>query len=169
MKGDQETNRLVDERDRLDQKLDELADLIHDAEQEEEDAPTEGIRREANEVAARGRGVAHLIEEYGSDAEISVKGLNSGEYARVDDKVAEIRQNKSGPVPGAYRNVFAAAGLVDAPFLDEDADFDDRQAAISDQPVEVTKYLEARVNDLTTVSQGNWTPLRERLEARRTE
>lgn len=164
---EQETRVLGDERDRLDAALDDMVDQLDAA---DSDTAAQAIRQQAQEIDARGRGVAYLIDEHGADAEVTVRGLAAGDYAEVEDRVAALRdqQGTDSALPGAHRNIFAAAGLVDAPFLPEDADtnsLDVRLDAVADQPTGVAKYLEAIVNDLTTVDEGNWKPLRERLVA----
>ncbi|PSP80166.1 hypothetical protein BRC81_02960 [Halobacteriales archaeon QS_1_68_20] len=164
--------RLGDAFDELDAHLDELAAMLQDA--DSETASAQALLRRANETEARLSGVAWLIEEYGEDATVTVTGLGAGDFARVEDRVATIRaqSDEPGGVPGSKRNVVAAAGLVDAPFLDLDEDASERQqfkqklgAVGSDQlPVGVTKWLEHLVNEESSI-EGNWTPLSERLAA----
>lgn len=159
----EETIRLGDALDELDDRLDDLAASLQDA--EDGTASAAVLQRSANEIDTQGADLAGLVEEYGEDAEVTVRGLDAGEYARVEDRAAAMRAqaDQPGGMPGSTRNVWAAAGLVDAPFLDEDADFDQKIQAVASLDPGVAKWLEARVNDLTSVSEGNWTPLRERL------
>jgi len=127
------------------------------------------LKQSANEIETRLAGVAHLIDQHGADAEITVRGLDAGAYARVQDRGEAIRSQRDlpGDIPGARANIFAATGLVDAPFLgaaDIDGDpLDAKLDAISGQPIGVSKYIEGVANDLTTVSAGNFESLRERL------
>lgn len=165
MSLDTKTVTLGEERDRLDEALDDLADILADA-----DDSTSGqrLRQRGNDLDQQGRGIAHLVDEHGADAEVVVRGLDSGEFARVEDRVADIRaQREGGQTPGAHRNVYAAMGIVDAPFADDPESFDDRLDAVTDLPIGATKWLYALVDDLTTVEEGNWTSLRERLQERR--
>jgi len=169
MTGAEETRRLSEERDRLDQELDGLAEKLVDAESGTQSAQM--LQRSANEAETRLAGVCHLIDEYGADATVTVQGLDAGGYARVQDRAEAIRaqRDKPGDVPGARSNIFAAQGLVDAPFLDAEdlADevdpLDAKLAAVSSQPLGVAKYLESIANELTTVSEGNFASLQERL------
>jgi len=168
-----ETLRLGDELDRLDEQADEYAQLLDDVDEDEEgsEASAAALRQSANELDQHGRGVAYLAAEYGDDAEVTVAGLDAGEFARVEDRVAEIRANRDSQTatPGAHRNVYAAVGLEDAPFLDLDDDLSQREqvdaklAAVSQLPVGATKWLYDRVDDLTTVDEGNWQPFSRRL------
>lgn len=166
-----ETIRLGDELDRLDQEADEYTTMLADV--DEDSASTAALNQSANELDQHGRGVAYLAAEYGEDAEVTVAGLDSGEFARVEDRVAAIRAGRSdqSPTPGAHRNVYAAMGVVDAPFLDLDDDLSKREEldakldAVGRQPVGVTKWLYSRVDDLTTVSEGNWRRFGERTPA----
>ena len=170
-----ETIRLGDELDRLDKQADEYAELMANAD-EEESASAAALQQSANELDQQGRGVAYLAAEYGEDAEVTVAGLDSGEFGRVEDRVAAIRAGRDdqSPTPGAHRNVYAATGLVDAPFLDLDEEMgelsqreriDRKLAAVTSQPVGVTKWLYRRVDDLSTVDEGNWRSFGERLPA----
>lgn len=166
-----DTRRLGDERDRLDDELDDLADRLVDAEQGTQSAQM--LQATANETETRLAGVAHLIDRHGADATVTVQGLDAGAYARVQDRAEALRsqRDRPGDIPGARANIFAAQGLVDAPFLDEDSDMDPldaKLAAVSSQPLGVAKYLESVANDLTTVSEGNFRSLRERLAEKST-
>lgn len=168
----EETRRLGDERDRLDGELDDLAERLVDAEEGTQSAQM--LQRSANNVETRLAGVAHLIEQHGSDATVTVEGLDAGAYARVQDRAEAVRTQRDHPgdIPGARANIFAAMGLVDAPFLDDtDTEMDPLDAtlqAISNQPLGVAKYIESVANKLTTVSEGNFKSLRERLAAKTT-
>lgn len=171
----QETRQLTAERDRLDSALDELAETIAEAE-----AP-DAFHQEAQEVEARLRGVEYLIETHGEDGTVTLRGLSSGSYGRVEDRVQEMREQRNArQLPGARRNVFAAIGLVDAPFFDfappqdltkfnheefssESEWTDAKLEAVANQPIGVAKYIEGVVNDLTTVDEGNSKSLRQRL------
>jgi hypothetical protein len=158
----EETRRLGDEFDRLDEALDDISDSVAEA---DDNASGQALRQHANELDAQLSGVAYLIEEYGEDATITVRGLDAGEYGQVEDDVSAVRAQRDEPggVAGARRVIFAGRGLVDAPFLEDGATGDDTIAAVRNQPVGVAKYLEAVVNDLTTVESGNYKGLRERL------
>lgn len=159
---DDETVVLGEELERLDAEADEVASKYADVDDASESAAA--INQHANELDQVGRAVGALVEEHGADATVTVRGLNAGEYARVEDRAAAMRQEAGGstPIPGSYRNVFAAMGIVDAPFIDADADWDDRIRAVASQPPGVAIWLQNKVDDLTTVSAGNWTPLAER-------
>lgn len=143
-------------------------------------ADADAIRYGATELAQRGAAVAGLIEEYGADAEVTVRGLTAGRYARVEDRVATHRQRRDDlqAARGYHRNVYAAAGLVDAPFFDRDAaadrvgapnqerawadlatreQLDAAVAVVADQPPGVVKWLHGLVDDVTG-GPGNWKP-----------
>lgn len=159
----EETVTLGAELERLDSAVDDVAASLQDV--EGDTASAQALRQYANDLDTQGAALAALVEKYGTDATVTVRGLSAGEYARVEDRTAAMRDQSDQPggLPGSSRNVFAAAGLVDAPFLETGADFDGRVSAVADQSVGVAKWLESKVNDLTSVDEGNWTPLRERL------
>lgn len=167
----EETYVLGEERERLDERLDELAAKLVDA--DEGSTAAQAILDAANTVDTRGEGVAWLIEQHGPDAEVTVAALTAGDYARVQDRLAGMaaQAGQSADLPGSRTNIYAAAGLVDAPFLDGDEDFDARIEAVADQPVGVAQWLEGRVNHVTTrgSSEGNWDSLEDRLAERTAE
>jgi len=162
------TYTLRDERERLDERLDELADRAADA---DEGAGERAVMQVAREVEIRLQGVQHLINEYGADGTVTVKALTAGDTAEIEDRAAGYRTqtDHTGGVPGARRNLTAASGLQDAPFLDDPDDFDDRLAAVSEQPTGVVKWLRARAEDLASVDEGNVQSFDERLAARSSE
>lgn len=161
----EQTYRLGDEFDRLDGDLDEAAEQLREA---EPDTPSaEILRSHANDLETQLGGVAWLIDEYGEDTEVTVVGLDAGMYARVQDRASAMRaqRDEPGDIPGARAQVFAAMGLESAPFLDEGAtSLDEKLSALTDGiPIGVAQWLEGRANELTTVSQGNFRSLSERL------
>lgn len=155
---------LSDERARLDDRLDELADEIVAA-----DEPA-ALREVAAQVETRLAGVAHLIDAHSADATVTVRGLTAGEYAKVEDRLAAMRAEAPGEdVPGAQTNLVAAAGLVDAPFVPADVDPDDLGAmleVVSDQPVGVARWLYALVDDRMSLEGNGYVPLNERIAVR---
>lgn len=163
----EETRRLGEERDRLDAKLDDYADKLVNA--DGGTASAQALQQAASNIETQLGGVDYLVQQFGESAEVTVKGLNAGEFARVQDRAATMRaqRDEPGDIPGARSNVFAAMGVVDAPFLDEDAaTLDDRVQAVTSQPIGVSKWLESIANELTTANEGNYKSLGERLADR---
>jgi hypothetical protein len=152
------TLTIGDEFRRLDNRLDDLTDKIATADE------TAAVEQIAASVETQLSGVAHLREEYGPDATVEIESHTAGDIARIEDEIAK-RQEQRGQstLPGTRMNLFVAAGLVDAPFLDADADHDETLVTVADQPVGVVRWLRARINEETTVSEGNWKSLDERL------
>lgn len=171
----QETYTLGDERDRIDDDLDALADKLVAA--DDDTASAQHLKQQASSLETQLGGLSYLISEHGADATVTVGGLDAGEYAQVQDRAATFRAqtDSEGGVPGARRNVFAAMGVVDAPFLDREtiADAEDPLGAtldaVASQPVGVAEWLESRANELTTVSEGDFRSFSERLAARSTD
>jgi hypothetical protein len=158
-----ETVQLADERDRLEDRLDELAELLVDA---DDSAAAASLKRQATNVESRLNGLDYLIAQYGESATITIEGMDAGAYARVDDRLADIRAERdgAGDAPGSRRNAVAAMGLVDAPFIDEPSpDFETCAEAITGLPVGAVRYLEHKTNALTEADTGNSASLRELL------
>lgn len=156
----EETLVLGEEFDRLDDRLDELARQYADA-----DDPTT-LEAIVSDVETQARALSHLCEEFGRDTEVTVRGLKAGEYAAVEDKVARYRQDADGnPTPGARKNVFVGAGLVDGPWDGlEDADgLDDYVAIVAQRSPGTRDWLFSRINELTTVSAEGFRSFSARL------
>lgn len=182
------TVTLDDERKRLDTALDDIVETL--AEANSETATARRLMREARDLDQAGRAVDYLIEGddedddseagpgdegfagYDPDATVTVRELDGEAWGRVEDRVATMAsaQPGSGGVPGSSRNVYAAAGLVDAPFLngvgsDVLGDKADAVASLTPAPG-AQKWLESLVDDVGSVDEGNWQPLAERFAAR---
>jgi len=161
-----ETLTLSEERQRLDTRLEELADKIVQA-----DDPA-ALRSVGAQIETRLSGVVYLADKHGADTTVVVRGLTAGDYAEVEDRLAQMREEAGQEeLPGASTNLFAAGGLVDAPFIDGDGDnppLEDRLAAVADQPVGVAKWLESRVNDCTTVEGNDFRRLDKRIADKQT-
>lgn len=165
------TVTLGDERDRLDGELDALVDRLADA--DAETATAKRLMREARDLDQAGQAVAALADEHDPDATVTVRELDGEAWGRVEDRVATMAsaQPGSGGVPGSSRNVYAAAGLVDAPFLngvgqgDPLGDTTEAVASLTPAPG-AQKWLESLVDDVGSVDEGNWQPLAQRFAAR---
>lgn len=170
-----ETFVLGDERDRLDDRLDELADEFVEMGENNPLRPRHAA--EADEVENHLDALDWACEALGAEEEVVVRGLSAGEHARVVDWVDE---HMRGGGPGSRQNVLVAAGLVDAPFLDVESDGDaesddagpsieDALPAVASLPPGFRDWLQSCVDDLTTVSEGNSQSFDERIRARRGE
>jgi hypothetical protein len=154
------TVTLGDERDRLSAELDDLADDLAAA-----DDPPAKLWSEAQDLDQAGEAVAALAARHGDEATVTVRGLTAGEIARVEDHLDD-----SDGGAGASRIAYAAAGLEDAPFLDDDAvSLQARMEAIADEAVGVRVWIEELVDDVGSPDEGNWQPLAERLAATDTD
>jgi len=153
---------LADEREQLDKDLDELADKILNA-----DDPA-ALKKAAANIETKLSGVAYLIETYGEGAEVKCRGLTAGEYAQIEDQLAAMRaEADGGELPGAKSNLFAAAGVVNAPFMDEhDPHWESALDTIAEQPVGVARWLFDKVNEATNLQGNGYRSLNERLAAK---
>jgi hypothetical protein len=160
------TIRLGDARDRLDARLDELAAQVEDP-----DAPPRDVLEEAQAIESqRLPGVMWGIAEYGADAEVTIGELSHGEMAEVTDRVSGAQAEQIGGadgVSGAATTFFVAAGLADAPFLDESYPTIEAAAPVvgGDLHPQFVAFLESEIDDVTSVDAGNVTPFAERVTA----
>jgi hypothetical protein len=164
-----ETFRLGDVVTRLDDRLEELADLAVENEN------YQGYRKLAGEVETQLAGVMHLVDKYSEGTTIEISSLNAGEFAQVEDRIqARKERSQQSSVPGYRDNVMAAAGLEAAPFLDErDEDADDQEwlttriATVGqlDHPG-VAKWLASEVNEITTARDTDFRSFKKRFAER---
>lgn len=153
---DPDTLTLADELQRLATEYDDTeADLLDMA---ADNARAAAKQQYLGDLDHMGREVQALIDEYGPDATVTVRGLTAGEYAKVENRTAEAAERVSGSsAPGSGRLVFAAGGLCDAPFYDGEADdLNAKLECLAGQPIGVRKWLEDLVNDRTVADEGNW-------------
>jgi len=156
---------LAEEVQRLDQRLDDLAD---DARGLDEDSDEyQEIREEAARVERHLVGVKDALQP-SSDAErerveeVTVGEVLTGDFAEIEDRARDVQRQRvsrgdDSSVSGAERVFFVAAGLVDAPFLEDDS-FESRANAVSELRPPFTAWLEDQIDDLSTpdVDVGNF-------------
>lgn len=153
----------------LDERMDDL--VAKHAEAEPDSAYAERLEQRAAKVKQQGEGVAHLVEHHGEDAAVTVAGLTAEMQATAHNVVADIRESTPHEhVPGSRRDVIAAVGLQDAPFLDGDEvrpgedELDATLRALGQQPPGVATWLYSEVNDLSG-GDGNFPGFVARLQA----
>ncbi len=145
------------ELDRLNSRLEELASQ-HAAASGDRAAM---VVQEAQEVETHRDGVLwardHAADDpavpfWGDGESITIAGLTAGEMARIEDAAADDGQ-------GAMRVQLAAAGTVDAPFLDADTDDETAIARCGQLPDPFLRWLASRINDKTSLGDsGNGQP-----------
>jgi hypothetical protein len=167
---EQTTLVLEEEIERLADQYDQLEAMREDS---DDSASGEAVRWSLNEIDQQGAALARLADEHGRDATVTIQALSAGLYGRVEDRVAtaRARRDDGASMQGYHRVVYAAAGLVGAPFFDtsEVADppwpertareqLDAKIATVADLRPAVAKWLYSRVDEATTPEQGNWRP-----------
>lgn len=168
---DPDTLTLGEERDRLATEYGETESDLEDMEAGSARAASK--RQYLADLEQMGSEVAWLIDEYGEDATVTVRGLHAGEYAETENRTADAnaKSTGSGGVPGTGKVIFAASGLVDAPWLGDGHPYigdtldagslDDRLTAFVGTaedhglPIGVRKWVEDLVSERTQAS-GNW-------------
>lgn len=161
---------LGDAYDDLDDRLDEYAGTLLDADEGTQGA--RAIQQMASEMETRLAGLSWLIhgddetdfDGYGRDATVTLRKPDAGTYGRVKDRVADLRDSTDGNVEGAAGNVWAASCLADAPFLEDGADYETRLDAVTSLHPGVAKWLEAAGNDAVG-GEGNFQSFSERLKS----
>jgi len=167
---------LEEERQRINEELDELADKEAEdikAEETEGETPTgkfdrQDRREEAQRLDQMLVGVNWALnpseeEDVEPIEEVTLAALTAGEYGLVSDFVSNdvqsvkrrfgdnINPQQSG------RIIFAAGGVVEAPFISEDSrGLDDKISDVKELAPQFVYWLEQRVDELTTPEvEGN--------------
>ncbi|KZX49299.1 hypothetical protein [Haloarcula sp. K1] len=141
-----DTYDLADEAERLKEECRETAEKLAPLDAENPAAPR--LQRRGNQLQSQLDGVRWARSEWDVDA-VTLGGLTGGEYGHVEDELPAAGGS------GARRVYYVAKGTVDAPYLDDDMDFDARIAAASDLPIGFLRWAEARIDDLSSVTEGN--------------
>ena len=159
----QQTYDLDEEAARLDAALDEAADAASEADRSS-DAFIEAVTRGQDAETYR-VGVELLRREY-SATSITLRELRAGDFARVDSYTAATAEQSGGNGVGPAKLYTVAAALVDAPFVPDDADFEQRVHAVRQLEQQVLLYLYDRIDDLSTPDVDFIEGFGQRLSAR---
>lgn len=163
-----ETIDLLEEHARLDTRLDDLADDVASGDADED--AIEEARRIETQIAGVQWGLDN--EEWPDAPSVTIGALTTGEMAEVRDRTAAARDEAKqfgghGQVEGAASTYFVAAGVQDGPFVNGEASVEALTPVIANElHPQFTQWLEARIDDLTSVDAGNVTPFAERVAAR---
>jgi hypothetical protein len=151
-----ETYNFDEEEQRLEDKLDEINDVLDDVdnsdirqrfetEQTQVETHLQGVRWARDEAFD-----AEYAPMWDADVDaVTFGGLTGGEFGALEDDVGE-----HGGGAGAVRVYQVAKGTVDAPYVDDSMGEDERVATISDLPVAFLKWAQDRIDALTGVG-GN--------------
>ncbi len=151
-----ETLNFDEEEQRLSEKIDEIDDVLEDIDDSDIE---ERFRNERGELETRLEGVRWARDEafeadyapmWDQDVDaVELGGLTGGEFGRLEDDALE-----SGGGQGAIRVYQVEMGTVDAPYLDDGMDKDQRIATISQLPISYLKWAQFHIDRLTGVG-GN--------------
>ena len=146
----------AEEISRLESEREDLAEQVADL--DAGNPLIEQLSQRGTEIDSHLEGLEWARSEWDVDG-VTLAGLTGGEFGHVEDElVADTKkQGGSGPGNGATRIYFVAKGTVDAPYYDSEANFSTQIGAVSQLPIQFLKWAESRINDLTSVSEGNST------------
>lgn len=144
---------LQDELERIDQELDDVADEVAEL---PDGAPHAGDLAERGvQLERQLAGLQWATDPPDDDPidgpieEVTLGGLNAGEYLDVQAETAD----EGGTVS---KVIFAAKGVVDAPFIDDSMSEAERVQAVRDLPPQFHEWLATKVDDLSTPDlEGN--------------
>ncbi|PHQ44662.1 hypothetical protein DJ68_17325 [Halorubrum sp. C3] len=156
------------EADRLADRLDSIAEAEVDGE-----ITSAQAKQLAGEVEQQMFALEEALDEYGADASWSIRAFTPGEKAELTGLISRAKEQaeragRDVDVEAMLDNYWAGAGLVEAPFLDADADLQDRIAAVRDTPDPyVAQWIANRVTEENTLGNGRRKSYSERVAARK--
>jgi len=159
----------------LDEEADQLADRLDDlaARQVDGDVDADQAQQVAGGLEQQMYALEAALEEYGADATWSIRAFTPGEKAELTGlirraKEQATRAGQDADVEAMLDNYWAGAGLVDAPFLEDDASLQERIAAVRDTPSPyLAEFLSNRVTEENTLGNGQRRSYSERVAAKR--
>lgn len=145
-----ETYDFDEEIDRIEDEIDDLEEVIEAIDEGNPQAPAvmeryqslqthlQGVRWARDEAFE-----ADYADAWDEDVDaVTLGGLTGGEFGKIQD-------DAQGSGSGAARIYQVEAGTVDAPYLDDGMDDDERIATVSGLPIHYLMWAEARIDDLT--------------------
>jgi len=164
--------RFEDEIKRLEKRRDELAEKIVSA--DEEDPRRQRWAQRGQELDAHLDGLewALIAHECPSDDHdhvcpkvphwpdhkveaVTLSGLDGGEYGGMESDLAEAAAESSRSSEGAERIFQVRAGTVNAPYVADDMTDTEEIIAVGDLPIGFLKWAEYRIDDLSSVGNGD--------------
>lgn len=151
-----------DEIKRLEAERDELADAVAglDADHPERDQKVErGSNIDGHLDGLEWAQTAHEDDavpawDESVDA-VTLGGLTGGEYGRLEQELTDAAQQSDQGIQGAQRVYQVRAGTVDAPYLDPAADDLSQLTAVASLPVGFLQWAQDRIDDLSSVGNGD--------------
>jgi len=149
---------LAEEEQRLERECRETAEEA--AQLDDDNLRKARLLAEGQELDAQLSGVrwaqtAHADEdvpEWDADVNsVTLAGLNGGEMGSLEDDVGD----GGGVGSGTTRVLLVAEGTVEAPYVDDGMTDAQRVGAVRELSVTYLKWAEARINEMTTVGNGD--------------
>lgn len=150
------TYNLKEEAERIDTELDEVAATVSNL---EEGNPGRNEKvREGRQLERELAGLQWALnpeedEDREPYEEVTVGALTAAEYANASDRASDAigRQKGNSSSEWLRRLYFASAGVVSAPWLDEDdASFEDKLTETNQVAPQFLFWLESVVDEITT-------------------
>lgn len=114
---------------------------------------------EASEARTHYNAIQYLRDEYDAES-VTFGKLTGGEYARVTDRMGDLKSQKvghgpsGGAIQGAAQLYWAGMSLVEAPFISDGDGFEERVEAVRDLPAEVTRWLASEASDRSSLDDA---------------
>ena len=93
------------------------------------------------------------INEFGADATVCVQGMTTTKRDRTVDTANRVTMGPLGA--SALRTWLVAASITEAPWLEGGEDLEEQQALLGALPPSVSDWLDAQVEDINDLSEGN--------------
>lgn len=154
----EEQFNLAEEEERLERecrKKAEEAAQLNDDNLRKPRLLAEGQELNAQLAGVRWAQTAHdgeNVSEWDADVDsVTLAGLTGAEMGGLEDDIG----NDGDAGSGTTRTLLVAEGTVDAPYIDGDMTDKQKVAAAGGLPITYLKWAEARINEMTTVGNGD--------------
>lgn len=97
--------------------------------------------------------LAWAVGEFGEDAEITLEAFTTTTRSQTIDTLQRTRVGDVGS--NLINDWLVAAGVVDAPWLEGGEDLETRAEITGQLPPALTDWLDAQLDDLNELSEGN--------------
>lgn len=153
------TYDLHEEEQRIDRKMNEAADEAAEADdgtQAHQEAMARGKFLERQLAGVQWALYPDEEEDRDPYEEVTLGALNAREYGEIGDRVKTAKEKSAGygsdltSMDGVQQIFFVAGGIVEAPFVSENAGFEEKAQAVGDLSPQFVTYLQQRVDDLST-------------------
>jgi hypothetical protein len=154
-----QTYTLAAALDTIEDRVNELKERIDDleAQRDNDDEADVGedlveARNEKDAAENKRDALQWAVNEFGEDAELTLEAYTTKTRSRTIDT---FRAQTVGAGSEELNDWLVAAGVADAPWMDDGADLQERADVVGELPPALTDWIEGELDDLNNLAEGN--------------